>query len=51
VRTIPLVSLAELRRHRELAGMRVLSRGNRLSITPIERQEWNFIVKRLVGTQ
>src|SRR6266542_3408620 len=43
-----LVSLAELREHPELAQMRVLQRGNRLSITPVEPAEWNYIVKRLL---
>jgi predicted RNA-binding protein with PUA-like domain len=40
-----LVSLAELRAHRELASMRVLQRGNRLSITPVDPAEWAFIGK------
>ena len=39
------VGLAELRSHPELADMRVLSRGNRLSITPVTRAEYMFIVK------
>jgi predicted RNA-binding protein with PUA-like domain len=43
-----LVGLAELRLHRELAGMRLLERGNRLSITPVERAEWAFITKTLL---
>jgi len=43
-----LVGLAELRRHRELAGMRLLARGNRLSITPVEPQEWLFITRKLL---
>lgn len=45
---IPFVSLAELRRHRELAGMRLLQRGNRLSITPVDPREWNFITGKLL---
>jgi len=49
VKKTPLVSLAELRRHRELAGMRVLARGNRLSITPVREPEWKFITGRLMG--
>lgn len=49
VRKIPLVSLEQLRRHRELAGMRVLARGNRLSITPVEPREWNFITRKLAA--
>lgn len=44
-----LVPLAELRAHRELAGMRVLQRGNRLSITPVTPAEWRFITERLLG--
>ena len=40
-----LVSLAELRAHPELAHMRILQRGNRLSITPVDPKEWAFIVK------
>jgi len=48
VRKVPLVPLAELRRHPELARMRTLQRGNRLSITPLDPAEWNFILKNLV---
>ncbi|MBP6778043.1 MAG: EVE domain-containing protein [Piscinibacter sp.] len=43
-----LVELKELRAAPELAGMRVLQRGNRLSITPVTPSEWRFIVKRLL---
>lgn len=49
VKKTRLVSLAELRRHRELADMRVLARGNRLSITPVRAHEWQFITRRLMG--
>lgn len=38
------VSLKELRRCRELENMILLRRGNRLSITPVTREEFNFIV-------
>ncbi len=48
VRKTPLLGLAELRSHPELAAMRVLARGNRLSITPVEPGEWEFITKRLL---
>lgn len=44
----PLVSLARLRGERALEGMRVLARGNRLSITPVEAREWNVIVDKLM---
>ena len=39
------ISLAELREHPELAGMRVLQRGNRLSITSVEEPEWQLIAE------
>ena len=39
------LGLDELRSHPELADMRVLQRGNRLSITPVTRAEYTFIVK------
>ncbi len=39
------IGLAELREHPELAGMRVLQRGNRLSITPVEQPEWQVIAE------
>ena len=39
------IGLAELREHPELAGMRVLQRGNRLSITPVEEPEWQVIAE------
>ena len=48
VRKTRLVSLAELRKHREICGMRVLSPGNRLSITPVAASEWKFITGRLM---
>jgi predicted RNA-binding protein with PUA-like domain len=44
---IPLIPLAALREHAELAEMRVLAKGNRLSITPVTEAEWRFITKRL----
>ena len=42
-----LVTLEELRGRKALAKMRVLQRGNRLSITPVEPAEWNHIVGML----
>ena len=42
-----LLSIQELRAHPQLADMRVLQRGNRLSITPVEPREWEFILKLL----
>ncbi|MFA5914481.1 MAG: EVE domain-containing protein [Burkholderiales bacterium] len=43
-----LLGLAELRQHQELAGMRLLARGNRLSITPVDPREWKFITTKLL---
>ena len=51
VRKTPLIGLADLRRHPELAAMRVLARGNRLSITPVEPQEWAFINAKLLAPE
>ena len=47
VKKTRLVGLGELRSHPELASMRVLQRGNRLSITPVEPHEAEFILKLL----
>jgi len=48
VKKTPFVDLAELRKHDELAGMRLLVPGNRLSITPVAPREWEFITQRLM---
>jgi predicted RNA-binding protein with PUA-like domain len=48
VRKTRLISLDELRSHPELARMRVLQRGNRLSITPVDPAERDFIVRNLM---
>jgi predicted RNA-binding protein with PUA-like domain len=37
------IPLTELRIHPELANMRLLARGNRLSIMPVTADEWAFI--------
>ncbi len=41
-----LVALEELRKHADdaLAGMAVLRRGNRLSVTPVSKAEWEFVL-------
>ncbi|OIQ88489.1 EVE domain protein [mine drainage metagenome] len=44
VRKTRLLSLKELRAIPELANMRILQRGNRLSITPVDPREWEFII-------
>jgi len=43
-----LISLAELRTQPELANLRTLQRGNRLSITPVDPAHWKFI-RKLAG--
>jgi predicted RNA-binding protein with PUA-like domain len=48
IRKIHLVSIKKLRSHRELANMRVLQKGNRLSITPVDPREWEFITRVLL---
>jgi predicted RNA-binding protein with PUA-like domain len=48
VRKTALIPLKALREHAALANMRILARGNRLSITPVETSEWNYITKRLM---
>ena len=42
-----LMPLAEMKDYEELAGMRTLRPGNRLSITPVTEAQWNFILARL----
>ena len=47
VRKTRLLSLKQLREYPELANMRILQRGNRLSITPVDPREWEFIATLL----
>ena len=47
VRKTRLLGLAELRSHPELAMMRVLQRGNRLSITPVTSPEGECLMTLL----
>ncbi|WBS01915.1 EVE domain-containing protein [Pseudoduganella sp. SL102] len=42
------VELKELRSHPELENMRLLAKGSRLSVMPVEADEWRFILK-LIG--
>jgi len=46
-----LVGLAELRARPELERMRILQRGNRLSITPLDPAEWRFICEKLLDIE
>lgn len=43
VKKTRLIGIKELRDYPDLATMRILQKGNRLSITPVDPAEWNFI--------
>jgi predicted RNA-binding protein with PUA-like domain len=45
LRKTRLLTLAELRQQPDLADMLILRRGNRLSITPVTRQQWEKIME------
>ena len=47
VKKIRLIPLSALRDYPELANMRLLQRGNRLSITPVDPKEYEFILSLL----
>ena len=49
LRKTRLIPLAELRSEPALAQMRILQRGNRLSITPVTTEEWDEIVNHLAS--
>ncbi len=49
LRQTRLLPLAEMRQAPELAGMQVLQRGNRLSITPVTPAEWQAVLARLAA--
>ncbi|HQC27992.1 MAG TPA: EVE domain-containing protein [Methylotenera sp.] len=49
VRKTRLLSLKEMREIPELANLRILQRGNRLSITPVDPKDWQFIMSLLNG--
>ena len=44
VKKTRVLGIAELRAHKPLAKMPILQRGNRLSITPVSRAEWKYIL-------
>jgi predicted RNA-binding protein with PUA-like domain len=48
VKKTRVIGLAELREHKALANMRVIARGNRLSITPVDPAEWEYINTKLL---
>ena len=47
VRKTRLLSLKELRTYPELEQMRLLAKGSRLSVMPVEAAEWRFILAQL----
>lgn len=47
VKKTKLIPLSELRGHSQLENMRLLAKCSRLSITPVEPNEWAFIEKKL----
>ena len=47
VRKTPLLPLRQMRAAPELATMRVLASGNRLSITPVTAEEWRAVQRLL----
>ena len=47
IKRIRLIPIRELRQYPELSRMRVLQTGNRLSITPVDPAEWQFIMALL----
>lgn len=47
VKKTRLMPLSEMRGYPELANMRLMQRGNRLSITPVDPAEYDFIVRHL----
>jgi len=49
VKKTRLMPLEEMRSYRQLARMRTLRPGNRLSITPVTGAQWKFILKKLDG--
>ena len=40
-----IITLTELRNKKPLQNMKLLQHGNRLSITPIKKKEWDFILR------
>jgi predicted RNA-binding protein with PUA-like domain len=48
VRKTRLLGLKEMRETPALEGLRILQRGNRLSITPVDPRDWNTIMDMLI---
>jgi predicted RNA-binding protein with PUA-like domain len=39
-----IITLSELKEHSDVAGLLLVRRGNRLSIMPVNRQQWEYIL-------
>jgi predicted RNA-binding protein with PUA-like domain len=39
------ITLSDLRNQKSLESMRLLQRGNRLSVIPLEKKEWDYIIE------
>lgn len=39
------ITLQELKQHKALADMKLLQKGNRLSIMPVTKKQWDYIIK------
>jgi predicted RNA-binding protein with PUA-like domain len=50
VRKTDFLPLAALRADPRLKGLRILERGNRLSITPVDPAHWKLIMEKLSGS-
>lgn len=46
-----IISLEELKRHPELNDMQLLRKGNRLSVLPIQSEDWEYITSMLVNKE
>ena len=40
-----VITLSELKSHKKLKDMRVVQKGNRLSITEVQKKDWDYILK------
>ncbi len=47
-KAVKLIEIATLRKYPELSNMRILQKGNRLSITPVTASEYSFIMEHLI---
>ena len=41
-----MITLGELRQQKQIADMKLLQRGNRLSVLPLSKMEWQYILEK-----